>query len=619
MTNNFLSTGIRLNTTLSKALLWGVSLLAMSCTNQTTDTALNADAFPPTGLWVWQSKTPQHEATLTVEQSEDGWIATLNSDRVNLSKMGQEITFDGPNGQTFSASLSQDQKVISGFWKQPFTSLGYSTIVTKVELQKTQTNTWTGKLIGQPRPFHIFLEMFNNGNGGVEAVIRNPERNEIMRATRFRVKSDQNNRWLLQATRRGTEITLPVTRLSEQRLKMAHSRFVTPITLKPASDEQKKRYYSRYQREIRHQYRKPKDQNDGWTVISANEAGFDEGILTELVTRLATADPREVRPNLIHSMLVAQKGRLLFEEYFFGHDENTVHDTRSLAKVFGSVMLGAMQVQGIKTELHAPLLESILQRGGKTLNNPQKSKIHLAHLLTYSSGLDCNVASRSSRGEEDNMWSQQDEPDFWLYTAQLPLLYSPGERYAYCSGSSNLVGATIASKMHMPVYEAFDTLIGAPLQFAPYHWNLMPNGQGYLGGGVYMRPRDILKLGAVYTDNGKWNGKRIVHQDWIDASTTTKIPISPKTTGMSEQDFANNYFPGGQAYIWRTDKVKTSSREYDSYEATGNGGQILLVVPELALSVVFTGGNYMMGSIWGRWRNELVGGYVIPALTGTEK
>lgn len=130
-----------------------------------------------------------------------------------------------------------------------------------------------------------------------------------------------------------------------------------------------------------------------------------------------------------------------------------------------------------------------------------------------------------------------------------------------------------------------------------------------------MRPRDILKIGAVYLAGGTWNGEQIVDRDWIEESTTPRIDISPETTGMTSEDFGNNYFGGSQAYIWRVDTVTAGERSYASYEASGNGGQLLIVIPEIDLSVVFTGGNYRMGGIWGRWRNDIIGGQIIPAMT----
>ncbi|MFN2421026.1 MAG: hypothetical protein ABR527_06560 [Gemmatimonadota bacterium] len=60
--------------------------------------------------------------------------------------------------------------------------------------------------------------------------------------------------------------------------------------------------------------------------------------------------------------------------------------------------------------------------------------------------------------------------------------------------------------------------------------------------------------------------------------------------------------------------MRSGERVHREYEANGNGGQFLIVVPEFDLVVVFTGGNYLQGGIWNRWRDEIVGEEIIPAI-----
>jgi CubicO group peptidase (beta-lactamase class C family) len=101
------------------------------------------------------------------------------------------------------------------------------------------------------------------------------------------------------------------------------------------------------------------------------------------------------------------------------------------------------------------------------------------------------------------------------------------------------------------------------------------------------------RRGTAYLDGGVWNGRRIVDSSWVRESTRPQIHISEKTTGLSAEDFGNSYGGGGaDGYAWHLGD--------NQYSATGNGGQILIVVPEHELAVVFTGANFRQGWIWTR-------------------
>ena len=564
------------------------------------------------GLWSWSADEPDDVLTVAVERVEAAWHATVGQEPAGVAHDRGVVSVEGPDGGRFVGELASDGSEIRGYWHQPPTPLDYQDVATPTVLTTMAEGRWRADVAVQPRPFRVFLDVFEDEDGGVSAVIRNPEGNNTLGASRFRLVADEGGGWDLVAGDGDHERRHRLRPHREGGFLLDYDRSSEPILLRPATDAAG--YYSQQGRGRPARPASPPQLDDGWAVAEPEEAGFDPAALRALTAELAGADPRSRRPQMIHSVLVAHGGRLVYEEYFFGHDRETRHDVRSLGKVFGSVMIGALQQQGHAINAAHRPIPNVLERGGMPLDDLRKADVTLGHLMTFTSGLDCD-ANSDSPGSEWRMWEQQDETDYWLFTARLPMVHDPGERYAYCSGSANLVGASLRAFGGAPVHELFDRLIARPLDFGPYHFALTPNGEGYLGGGAYVRPRDVLKIGAVYLAGGTWNGERVVDEGWIGESTTPRVEITPETTGMTPEDFGNNYFGGSQAYIWRVDTVTAGERSYASYEASGNGGQLLVVVPELDLAVAFTGGNYRMGGIWGRWRNDVIGGRIIPAMT----
>lgn len=97
-------------------------------------------------------------------------------------------------------------------------------------------------------------------------------------------------------------------------------------------------------------------------------------------------------------------------------------------------------------------------------------------------------------------------------------------------------------------------------------------------------------------------------------STSSKVEVSPETTGLSPDDFANVYIAAQDGYAWHINRLKVGDRVLQDYEATGNGGQLLIVVPQADVVVAITAGNYGQVGIWTRWRDEIVAQQVLAAI-----
>ena len=144
------------------------------------------------------------------------------------------------------------------------------------------------------------------------------------------------------------------------------------------------------------------------------------------------------------------------------------------------------------------------------------------------------------------------------------MVAAPGEKAAYCSAGVNLVGGALANVTHEPLLDLFRRYLADPLQITRYAINLMPSGQMYGGGGIRLRARDALKFGELYLDGGVWNGRRVVSKAWVDAS------LAEHATLRQDSSYGYNW--------WRY-RLQVGDRVYDEYEAGGNGGQFIMIVP----------------------------------------
>jgi CubicO group peptidase (beta-lactamase class C family) len=573
------------------------------------------------GLWSYRTSFPTGLAgELSITRSDGRWQAAIAGARAVAITQGNAVRLTFPaDGGTFRGTY--ERGVLRGFWarravvEDPRFPIGEAqAYASPLSLRLVARDTWRAKVEPLDDTFTLFLKIFRDESGALKAAFRNPETHSHGAAMqlsverqadriRFSAESDPANpRGRIEATfMRGPDrIAVPWDDL--------HA--TVELTRSAAGDA---RFFPAPPGSTPYAYRVPPSTGDGWKVAHARDLGIDEAALSRVVDRIRTIDPASQKAWLIHSIAIAYRGRLVLDEYFYGYGRDEPHDTRSASKTFSSVMLGALMKDGSSLSPSTRAYDVMAPLGPFANPDPRKAAITLGNLLTHSAGFACDDNAGNSPGDEDTIEADRAHPDWVKVTLDLPMQYAPGSHYAYCSMNINLAGAVLSRASGTWLPALFDRTVARPLEFGPYSWNLMGNGEGYSGGGVFVRTRDFLKLGQAYLDGGVWNGRRVVTEAWVKDSLSPHMHISPQTTGLQGDAFLQSYYDVDEGWAWHMIGVKAPDRVYPAFHANGNGGQLLLIVPELDLAVMFTAGNYGQG-LWNRERDDIVGSMIIPAL-----
>lgn len=267
----------------------------------------------------------------------------------------------------------------------------------------------------------------------------------------------------------------------------------------------------------------------------------------------------------IESVLVAQDGKILYENYFNGSNSTTTNDLRSAGKSIGSAIIGLAIDDGIIISTQEKVYDYLPQSLQYT-KDEEKSKITIEHLLTMSSGI----------GVYEDYYQETDD---WLKNVLEPeLRYNAGTRTNYMSADPFLLSVSLSERLPYPLEFYMHKKLFGPLGINNYILNTDDKENPYFAGGLCMTPRDMLKFGQLYLDKGMWNGKRILSEKWVNESFKEHTILENTTNAYG--------------YFWWHETYQVKGKSIAAIEARGNGGQYISVIPELNIVIVVTTENY---------------------------
>lgn len=528
------------------------------------------------GLWLAKRRFgPEVRGRLAIEIEGRTGIAEIAGRRAPVEVEGGRVAFTLAGGEGAFQGRLQSGRIVGHWIQPPSATSGYS-FASRVVLKQDAGGRWEGVVEPLEDEFTLFLAI-RDEEGTIRGFLRNPERNlgVFLDIERITLEGDAlrlHGRFL----GRGEEQVLAEGvvrgdgRLSIYIPNRGGTYDFTRVEGPPGD------FAPRGGDGARYAYAKPPDEDDGWETATLEEVGLSRERIESFIQMLIDAPTESVHSPYIHGVLIARHGKLVLEEYFHGFHRLEPHDTRSASKSLTSTLVGAA-IQARAGLDPSDSVYEIMYDGAPPVDlDPRKREMTLEHLLTMSSGYYCDDRDPAAPGNEDVMQEQTKEADWWRYTLALPMAAAPGEEPVYCSANPNLLGGVLTRVTGRSLPELFHDLMAEPLQVERYHLNLTPTGDVYMGGGIHWLPRDFMKLGQLMLDGGVWNGRRIVSETWARRATSPLRELREIQYG----------------YLWWVTDYPYRGRTVRAFFAGGNGGQIVMGIPELDLVVAFYGGNY---------------------------
>jgi CubicO group peptidase (beta-lactamase class C family) len=315
---------------------------------------------------------------------------------------------------------------------------------------------------------------------------------------------------------------------------------------------------------------------EGTLPQDLDRKSFDENVerLFETKGRGGYSDTR--------ALLVVQAGRLVYERYAEGFDQESLFQSWSMAKSITNAFAGVLVGKGrLDVNARAPVPEW-------SNSGDSRRDLRLLHLLQMRSGLkndDGFGMKDMSRAFISRLVFGEGALSPAAYAANVPLEYPIGEHWAYSSGTSMIIARLCGEEVGGGSVGTRDFLreeLFGPIGMRSAQPEFAKSGEFMGGVFFHARARDWARFGYLYLRDGVWNGRRILPAGWVDFSRTANPASNNRTHGAHFWLNGDPISEGGQ---WKPLPGGPNS----AFMAEGAEFQMVAIVPEKDLVAVRLG------------------------------
>ena len=263
--------------------------------------------------------------------------------------------------------------------------------------------------------------------------------------------------------------------------------------------------------------------------------------------------------DVMNSVMVLRHGNVVAEGWWAPYDAQSPHSLYSLSKSFTSTAVGLAVGEG-KLSIDDEVLKFFPDDAPKDPSGNLKS-MRVSDLLRMSTGHQTEPARKP-----DEVWTRT------FLAHAVP--FKPGTHFLYNTPATYMLSAILKKATGMDLFDYLGPRLFAPLGIEGATWDKSRDGISLGGYGLKIRTEDIARFGQLYLQKGKWEGKQLVAEAWVDAATARQT--SNGSSPRSDWDQGYGY------QFWRC--------RHGAFRGDGAFGQFCVVMPEQDAVLVITSG-----------------------------
>lgn len=289
----------------------------------------------------------------------------------------------------------------------------------------------------------------------------------------------------------------------------------------------------------------------------------------------------------LHGAVIARGNQLVAEHYGNGDDQrygqrlravaftpHTLHDIRSVTKSVTGLLYGIALERGEVPGPDSLLVDSFpdfrmnMVRAGLT-------DLTMHHVLSMTMGARWSEQG-SYRDANNDEIGMELASDRYRYVLSRERIEPAGVAWRYSGGASALLGALVERGTGLTLARNARERLFGPLGIDHWQWMAGSDRRPSAASGLRLTARDLARIGRLLLNGGQWDGQQVVPKSWI-------LLAGSRHTGPT---WSEDIDYGYQWYV-------TAGDSHPRWVGgIGNGGQSVMALPELDLSVAVLAGGY---------------------------